>query len=141
MSSTSKTKFTIGRDPSADIPVADASVSRIHAEVTLLDGERIFVTDCQSSNGTFAVRGGVESPITQEKLNPGDYVKFGGVSLSVADVVAAIRRKMGPIAPPAPAAAKAGSPKGKRFETGVNLMRCRCGDIKSTGRPCPSCGQ
>jgi hypothetical protein len=113
--SDSKTTFTIGRDPTADIPVADGSVSRIHAEITLLDGERIF--------------------------GPGDWVKFGAVTLSVADVVAAVRRKMGPVPPPLPASPPKAGAKGKRFQTGANLIRCRCGDIKSAGQPCPSCGQ
>ena len=135
-----KTTFTVGRDPSADIPVADGSVSRIHAEVTLLDGERLFVTDCQSSNGTFLVRGGVETAITQEKFNPGDSVKFGAVTLSVADVVAAVRRKMGPVAMPAPAAKAGPKAAAKRFQTGALLIRCVCGDIKTTGQPCQSCG-
>jgi predicted component of type VI protein secretion system len=142
----SKTTFTIGRDPSADIPVADGSVSRIHAEVTLLDGERIFVTDCNSSNGTYLVRNGAETRITQEKLGPGDWIKFGAVALSVADVVAAVRRKMGPVPPPlppqpAPAAGKSVAVKPKRFATAAQLIRCHCGDIKAVGQPCPSCGQ
>lgn len=144
MSSSPKTTFTVGRDPSADIPVADGSVSRIHAEVTLLDGERLFVTDCRSSNGTFLVRGGVETAITQEKCNPGDSLKFGAVTLAVADVVAAVRRKMGPVPMPAPAVhavgGKAGAKAAKRFQTGAVLIRCTCGDIKTTGLPCPSCG-
>ena len=140
----SKTTFTIGRDPTADIPVADGSVSRIHAEITLLDGDRIFVTDCQSSNGTYLIRGGTETRISQEKAGPGDQVKFGGVSLNVADVVAAVRRKMSAeAAPPGPPhrARGAGANKPKRFGTGVNLKRCLCGDIKSAGQPCPGCGQ
>jgi hypothetical protein len=136
----SKTTFTIGRDPSADIPVADGSVSRIHAEVSLLDGDRLFVTDCQSSNGTFLVRGGTETRITQEKFGPGDWIKFGAVSLNVADVVAAVRRKMGPVPPPLPTPPKPGA-KPKRFATGINLVRCHCGDIKAAGQRCPSCGQ
>ncbi|MFN7922621.1 MAG: FHA domain-containing protein [Bryobacteraceae bacterium] len=142
-----KTTFTIGRDPGADIPVADGSVSRIHAEVTLLDSDRIFLIDCQSSNGTFAVRNGVESPIHQEQLNPGDSVKFGGVTIAVADIVAAIRRKMGasaprmaePAPPPVPAA-QGKAPKPKRFDTEAKLIRCGCGDIKAVGSPCPACG-
>lgn len=141
----SKTSYTIGRDPSADIPVADGSVSRIHAEITLLDGDRLFVTDCQSSNGTYLIRNGAETRITQEKFNPGDWIKFGAVTLNVADVVAAVRRKMGPVPPPLPAPPQPQPPKAgakpKRFATGVNLIRCNCGDIKAAGQRCASCGQ
>ncbi|MBI4523796.1 MAG: FHA domain-containing protein [Deltaproteobacteria bacterium] len=31
-------KFTIGRDKNCDIPIADDSVSRLHAEITIVDG-------------------------------------------------------------------------------------------------------
>jgi len=137
-----KTTFTVGRDPSADIPVADGSVSRIHAEVSLLDGDRVFVTDCQSSNGTFAIRDGVETRIQQERLGPGDRVKFGGVTLAVSDLAAAIRRKLGPVAPPGPAPAPPKpAARPKRFPTQARLVRCHCGDIKDASGPCPACGQ
>src|SRR5678809_1541964 len=55
---TPKTRFTIGRDRGCDIPIADDSVSRLHAEITLLDGGRVFLTDCHSSNSTFVMRDG-----------------------------------------------------------------------------------
>jgi pSer/pThr/pTyr-binding forkhead associated (FHA) protein len=133
-----KTSFTVGRDPSADIPVADGSVSRIHAEVSLLDGDRVFVTDCHSSNGTFVIRDGVETRVQQERLGPGDRVKFGAIELTAADLAAAIRRRMGPVPTPGPAPPK---PKPKRFSTEAKLVRCSCGDIKDPANPCPSCGQ
>ena len=50
-------RFTIGRDRGCDIPIADESVSRLHAQLTFTEGQQIFLTDCQSSNGTFLFRG------------------------------------------------------------------------------------
>ena len=48
--------FTIGRDPSCDITLADESVSRVHAEVVFLDDGRGYVRDCGIANGTRVVR-------------------------------------------------------------------------------------
>lgn len=44
--------FTIGRDPDCDVVIDDASVSRQHARVSLIDGQW-HVEDLDSGNGTF----------------------------------------------------------------------------------------
>jgi diguanylate cyclase (GGDEF)-like protein len=59
-----QTEMTIGRDPSADISVADQGISRKHAKVTK-EGEKVRLTDLNSSNGTF---------VNDKKVNPGDSV-------------------------------------------------------------------
>lgn len=59
-----QTEMTIGRDPTADISVADQGISRKHAKVTK-EGEKVRLTDLNSSNGTF---------INDKKLNLGDSV-------------------------------------------------------------------
>lgn len=135
-----KTRFTVGRDISADIPIADQSVSRIHAEISLVEGDRLFVTDCQSSNGTFVLRDGSERRITQEKVLPTDRIKFGGIAIAAADLLSAVRRIAGPVQ--TPAGGDPGKKKGKRaaFATSAKLIRCSCGAIKAAGEQCPSCG-
>src|SRR3954468_14177898 len=55
-------EMTIGRDPSADISVADQGISRKHAKLTK-EGLKVRLIDLGSSNGTF---------INDKKLNPGD---------------------------------------------------------------------
>ena len=45
-------EMTIGRDPAADISVADQSISRKHAKVTK-ESDKVRLTDLGSSNGTF----------------------------------------------------------------------------------------
>jgi diguanylate cyclase (GGDEF)-like protein len=45
-------EMTMGRDPSADISVADPSISRKHAKVVKADG-KILLSDLGSANGTF----------------------------------------------------------------------------------------
>ncbi|MBC7691641.1 MAG: GGDEF domain-containing protein [Methylotenera sp.] len=45
-------EMTIGRDPSADLSVAEQSISRKHAKFTQI-GNKVHLTDLGSSNGTF----------------------------------------------------------------------------------------
>jgi pSer/pThr/pTyr-binding forkhead associated (FHA) protein len=131
-----KNRFTIGRDQSADIPIADSSVSRLHAEITVLEGGKLFLTDCRSSNGTFVIRGGSERRISQETVAPGDIVKLGSVELAVADLLAVTQQKAGAAAAPA-----GERPKSRDFPKGAKLVRCDCGAVKTHQGRCPSCGQ
>jgi diguanylate cyclase (GGDEF)-like protein len=59
-------QMIIGRDPAADIVVADQSISRSHAKINKVDGQAM-LSDLGSSNGTF---------INDKKLSPGDTVKL-----------------------------------------------------------------
>lgn len=120
--------YTIGRDSTADISVADPSVSRIHADLAVLDSGELFVTDRNSSNGSFRLRNGVETAIRQERLSPSDQLKLGNVVLSVQAVISAIQ-KQAPASTPAKAARKS-----------LRLLRCHCGAVKSADEPCPTCG-
>ncbi len=67
---------TIGRDLHNSIVIEDdaRSLSRHHAEIQVTD-KGIFVTDLNSSNGTFVN----QQKIIQQKLNHGDLVQFGSV--------------------------------------------------------------
>ena len=86
-------KFTIGRDRGCDIPIADESVSRLHAQLTFTEGQQIFLTGCKSSNGTFLFREERPEPIQQEFISPEDKVQFGSVTFQVADLLVAIKKK------------------------------------------------
>lgn len=55
-------EMTVGRDPSADISIADQSISRKHAKLEKRDG-KILISDLGSSNGSF---------INDKKLNPNE---------------------------------------------------------------------
>lgn len=122
-----KTKFTIGRDRSADIPLADPSVSRLHAEVNLLDNGGLFVTDCNSSNGTFLHRDGAPRQIRQETIRASDQIQFGNVVIAASDLIAVAQTAATPQRPQAlPRSAK--------------LIRCGCGAVKALGSECPFCG-
>ena len=54
-------QHTVGRSSENDVQVAMARVSKVHAELKI-DGERIFVRDLGSSNGTFVNGKLVERP-------------------------------------------------------------------------------
>jgi pSer/pThr/pTyr-binding forkhead associated (FHA) protein len=47
-----RNSFLIGRDPICHLRPAADSVSRQHCVLTIRDA-RLFIADCQSSNGTF----------------------------------------------------------------------------------------
>lgn len=133
MSQGSKSRFTIGRERSCDIPIADESVSRLHAELTILEGGKLFLTDCHSSNGTSVLRDGAARRISQEFVLPSDRVQFGDVILNMSDVVESVRGRVIQAVPPGPAARR-DAPAGER------VQRCACGAIKPQGKPCPACG-
>ncbi len=67
---------TVGRNPTNDFCIREASVSSFHAELTVLeDGAGVVVRDLQSTNGTF-VDG---SPVEECNLAPGQALQVGSV--------------------------------------------------------------
>ena len=50
--STFTESFTVGRDPTCDVQIADSSVSRFHARISPIGGHW-YVEDLDSGNGTF----------------------------------------------------------------------------------------
>ena len=135
-------RFTIGRDKSCDIPIADDSVSRVHAEVWLGSDGTLMMSDSGSSNGTHVIRNGESFPLRQDAVLPTDQIRFGSIVLGIQDVIEAIearnpgslRPAFAPPPPPPPPAAMVGSlPRPGQF------IRCDCGAIKAVGRSCPEC--
>ena len=45
--------LVIGRSPSADVVIADASVAPHHAELVITDDGRLYLTDCATDGGTW----------------------------------------------------------------------------------------
>lgn len=69
---------TIGRNPTNDFCIHEASVSSFHAELTVLeDGGGVLVRDLQSTNGTF-VEG---QPVEEAHLQPGQALQLGSIEL------------------------------------------------------------
>ena len=67
---------TVGRNPTNDVVVHEASVSAFHAEISL-DERGVIVRDLQSTNGTFID----DEPITEQEIRSGQVVQFGTVAL------------------------------------------------------------
>ena len=72
----------IGRDPTAEVPIDDDTVSRQHARLHV-DGDRLWLEDCGSGNGTFVsgerLEPGVRVPI---ELDTG--IRFGAITGVIA---------------------------------------------------------
>jgi RsiW-degrading membrane proteinase PrsW (M82 family) len=127
------TTFILGRDASADITIADPSVSRRHAEVVLLDDTRLFVRDLGSANGSTLIRGGARTPLAREVLGRGDDVQFGDATLTFDALRDILLDKLGrlPEAPPpgsVPARVPAPAPARDRRDEGPAPRRDARGD-------------
>lgn len=70
-------RLVIGRGEDCDLPVNDTSVSRIHAEIHLIEGGKYEVLDRDSSNGVRV--NGVE--LKRAILDVGDVIELGDVQL------------------------------------------------------------
>lgn len=133
-----RSKFSIGRDRGCDILIADDSVSRVHAELLLLEDGSIILRDCGSSNGTRLLRKGVPRPVVQEAVSESDQVQFGDASISVAELLAAAQQKLHPSKAPARNLSATPGPSASKA---TKLVRCGCGTIKPVNKPCPECHQ
>src|SRR6185503_5780274 len=72
--------MSIGRDPSNDVVLPDAMVSRRHAVIELR-GTQYFLRDCNSSNGSL-VNG---DRISERSLRDGDLVAIGTARMLFRD--------------------------------------------------------
>ena len=149
-------KYTIGREKTCSVPIADDSVSRLHAEISLSDRGQIVLTDLRSANGTTILRGGVLIEVRTEIMQPSDEIRFGDVMLSAQDVIETIERKApGALSvrrpPPPPPAMRAASPPvapasiagppnfASPAPSAGRVVRCECGAVRTIGVPCPGC--
>ena len=82
-------KITIGRSTDCDLVLADMTVSRLHAELELLENNRLLLTDCHSSEGTFVIRGGHEEKVKQEIVSSHDHLRFGNITIPVSEILTA----------------------------------------------------
>ena len=87
----SSNTYTFGRDPQCDLNTDHDSVSRTHAELVPTE-QGLFITDCNSSNGTFVVNGGRASRIRQGRASSSDAVRFGDVEFSVKALIGDIKK-------------------------------------------------
>ncbi|WP_261566619.1 FHA domain-containing protein [Frankia gtarii] len=72
---------TVGRGPGVDVPLADSSVSRLHAEI-VRRGPYLYVWDQGLSRNGTRVNG---QPVGRRILNDGDVIRFGAAGVRVQD--------------------------------------------------------
>lgn len=77
-------RHLIGRDPQNDLRLADRSVSRRHAAITLTD-QGAWIEDLGSTGGTRVNQDEVTNP---RPLHPGDHIQLGSLTLRLADTSA-----------------------------------------------------
>jgi hypothetical protein len=73
--------LVIGRSPSADVVIADASVAPHHAELVITDDGRLYLTDCATDSGTWRQGGGERAPawhpVRQAFVAPDEPLRLG----------------------------------------------------------------
>lgn len=77
--------ISIGRSTSCTICIPNEFVSTFHAEIVLLDNGEIFLTDCNSKNGTY-LNGKRITPNVEVPIRRGDRIEFDNVQLNWADI-------------------------------------------------------
>ena len=83
--------YIVGRSTHSDIRLDDQSISRSHAEITISKDGRYYLTDCQSSQGTFIVRSGEWSRITQSFVAADEPLLLGRYQCTVSALLAQVR--------------------------------------------------
>ena len=69
---------TVGRNPTNNLRLKDATVSSFHCEI-VLDGDQVLVRDLGSSNGTYVAGQLVE----ESRVEPGATLRIGSVELKL----------------------------------------------------------
>lgn len=115
----------LGRSRHCFSPLKDPSVSRVHCEVELEDGQ-VVVTDHESASGTF-VNG---ARVTEQVLRPGDLLQIGDTQLQFQ------APRPAPSAAPAPEKRKAVVLVGDRIQelTGKMLSHFHVGKVRARGQ-------
>lgn len=82
--------FQVGRGRECHVVLADESVSRTHAEITVLPDGTYVLRDCNSTAGTIVHRQGRTNKIKESVLAPGDVLQFGEIRLTLQELVEAL---------------------------------------------------
>ena len=79
--------LTIGRSRHAGIRLDDASVSRLHAELTLTRGGRCYLTDRNSLRGTRVLHNGQWASHRQGYVDSDAKLRFGKCEVALTDLL------------------------------------------------------
>jgi hypothetical protein len=84
--------IVVGRSSPAELQIMDASLSREHARLSVLEDSALQIEDLNSSNGTFLNGEPIEAPTI---LAPGDQLELGAVVVGVHVLAAGAKRISG----------------------------------------------
>src|SRR5689334_19045590 len=90
------TTYLIGRQSDCDIVIEDPTVSRRHAELTVLGADRFVLSDSMSSGGSYVRDGAGWRRIERELLLAHDRIRLGGRETSVGELLSLLRAKRKP---------------------------------------------
>ena len=83
--------LVIGRSPSADVVIADASVAPHHAELVITDDGRLYLTDCATDGGTWVrSEGGARAgwqPVRQAFVRADQPLRLGDHQCTATDLL------------------------------------------------------
>ena len=82
----------IGRSPSADVVIADASVAPHHAELVVTADGRLYLTDCATAGGTWRrIADGAGTwtwhPVRQAFVAPEEPLRLGDYRCTASDLL------------------------------------------------------
>lgn len=86
---------TVGRNPTNDVVIHEASVSAFHAEITV-DERGVYLRDLESTNGTFVD----DEPVTESLVRSGQVIQFGTVPFRLVTDEIRISVPKVPVPPP-----------------------------------------
>ena len=82
--------ISLGRcKQSNDVAVDDASVSRQHLRITVVNLQQLLLEDCQSSYGSFYWDGQQWQRFSTAQLTADDYIYIGATKLRLMEVIIA----------------------------------------------------
>lgn len=85
--------------PDIEVPAAEDTVGRRHAEITVVQGGDCYIVDLGSSNGTFVGEGGKWRRVQQASVALGAPIRLGSYETSVSSL---LRLRREPTPPPLP---------------------------------------
>lgn len=107
----------------------DPTVSRIHAEASLLKSGKAEVRDCESKNGLFVLRDGVRERVSKAVIGKGDAVILGAHEMSGARIIECLsattvfEKRSSVPEPPVAEAVEAASPRAARPRKALSKAR------------------
>lgn len=94
----SQRTYAIGRSPDAAIRISDVqrTVSMMHAEITVTDDGRLYLTDRESTNGTAVFRHGDWVVLRQDFVESSERLRLGAYETTVAQLMTSIPQQRMP---------------------------------------------